>query len=234
MKVNPLVRTVAGGAVFGGILYYYNNNKDLYAPFNASNAVASSNNFELKEIRHELDLRKVAGRKELEEAKDTLENTKYIYHVRWGNNKLGNELQDLKEDINRIADDNYQQYRYSPSPFIHGLLSSHSYQDSTAGQKVLFKEGMDVTSCDEVAEIQTQEEEKGLIDKIRTKMTSWFSTSKSQEEPPYPDSKELPHPNSKYNEYLDGWQVQKVFKPEGVIEIESVSPSLTLDSVSMT
>ncbi|HJK87222.1 MAG TPA: hypothetical protein QKA08_05635 [Candidatus Megaira endosymbiont of Nemacystus decipiens] len=218
MKVNPLVRTAAGGAVFGGILYYYNNNRDLYDAFNASSAVASSNSFELKEIRHELDLRKARSRKELETAKDELENTKYIYHVRWGNNKLGSDLQDLKEDINRIADDNYYQYRYSPSPFTHGLLSSHSYQDSTPGEKVLFKEGMAVTLCDEVEEIQTKEEDKGWVDKILSipsKMTGWFSKSKSEEEFGHVNSKEPPHPNLKYNEYLEGWQVQEVFKPEG-------------------
>lgn len=81
----------------------------------------------------------------LRQTLDKISSHKNIGHIMWNDGevrKIENnpELQKLKVEIEHRIIENNKSYHQHPSDFIHGLLSSHVYEDSTQNTLVKFKE----------------------------------------------------------------------------------------------
>jgi tetratricopeptide (TPR) repeat protein len=62
----------------------------------------------------------------------------FIGHIMWGTLPLGEEAHTLRTKIEQRIIQNNQEYKRYPSDFIHGLLSSHVYQNTQVNEKVTF------------------------------------------------------------------------------------------------
>lgn len=74
---------------------------------------------------------------QLEEIASKIQNNDFIGNVNWG--KMPKLSGDLVEKIESKIILNNQNYKQYPNDFIHGLLSLHSYIDSTVQEKVAFE-----------------------------------------------------------------------------------------------
>ena len=84
-----------------------------------------------------LDLSDIYLTKEqLNDLAEKIEGNSFIGHIIWG--PLPNESRGVVEQIENKLIENNKSYKSHPTDFVHGLLSSHSYQNSIEGNKVEF------------------------------------------------------------------------------------------------
>jgi tetratricopeptide (TPR) repeat protein len=115
-------------------------------------------------------------KEQLDDLAERIADNPFIGHIVWGDLPKDENSKELVQQVENKLIENNKLYKSHPTDFIHGLLSSHSYQNSTEGNKVEF-----------------------IV-----------------------DSKGAPHVNVKYNEYLEDWRVERVFRPENADDYYSV------------
>jgi len=71
----------------------------------------------------------------------SVSSNEHIGYIKWPNiPKDDKEIQNLKAKIEEKLIANNQNFVFHPTDFIHGLFSSHIYQDVSSGEKVQFSE----------------------------------------------------------------------------------------------
>jgi hypothetical protein len=84
-----------------------------------------------------LDFSKVyLTRGQINDLAERVASNPFVGHIIWG--PLPSESKELVEQIENKLIENNKSYKSHPTDFVHGLLSSHSYQNVIEGNKVEF------------------------------------------------------------------------------------------------
>jgi len=67
-----------------------------------------------------------------------LENNNVVGNIKWGKNAQMVEIKETAEKIEKKIINNNQNYKHHPNDLIHGLLCSHAFTESKAGESVQF------------------------------------------------------------------------------------------------
>ncbi len=76
------------------------------------------------------------SRDQLNDLLDKVNNNQFIGHIIWGT--LPSDADEVVKQIEAKLVQNNKSYKHHPTDFVHGLLSSHSYQTSKIDDKVEF------------------------------------------------------------------------------------------------
>src|SRR5688500_18830427 len=75
----------------------------------------------------------------MEEILEEVTKNKHIGNIKWNTCTLPGNSEELKQKIENKIIENNKNYKHHPSDFIHALLSSHVYINSTSGARVEFE-----------------------------------------------------------------------------------------------
>lgn len=71
---------------------------------------------------------------------EAIAHNSVLGHIDWAVGPLDEEAQRIKQLIDEQLEQNISDYTYHPSPFVHGLLAHHVYQNPPLGAKINFTE----------------------------------------------------------------------------------------------